>query len=128
MVVPAELLYSSSMRRGWRHGGCSSQSPQHSSRKVLVSMIRAHHFLNSFVVGSAVANSSSACFSPLTTEGVYTESGLSSSDADIYIRVEVPPVCPGVLGEEEEKEKAMLRSGAPYFKEGKEDPCTPNLP
>ena len=33
VVGPTELLHSSSARRGWRHRGCSSQSPQHSSQE-----------------------------------------------------------------------------------------------
>lgn len=90
VVVPTQLLYSSSTRRGWRHGGCSSQSPQHSSQeKSRSARLDSTDVLNSFVVGSAVANSSSAYFSLLTTERVHTASGFSSSDADVYICVEV---------------------------------------
>lgn len=90
--------------------------------------LESNDFLNIFVVGSAVATPSSAYFSLLTTEREHTESGLSGSDIDIYICVEVPPVCLGVLGDAQEKEKAMLGSGVPYFKEEKVDLCTPNLP
>lgn len=73
VVVPTQLLYSSITRRGWRHGGCSSQSPQHSSQeKSRSARLDSTDVLNSFVVGSAVANSSSAYFSLLTTERVHT--------------------------------------------------------
>lgn len=61
-------------------------------------------FLHILVVSSGVTSPSSTCISPLTTERVHTESGLSSSDSDIYICTEeVHLECLGVLEEALEK-------------------------